>query len=78
MFGLELDEARALAVGIREDGTVRRARGLEAGGDLAAAATNALRDVQSAMTGEAPGRLGVAAINSRVGGGRRRSSRSLR
>lgn len=63
MLGLELDEARALAVGLDEQGTVRARAQVDAGGDLGRAAARALDQVQASMAGSGVGLLGVAASN---------------
>ena len=63
MIGLELDETRASAVGIDEQGTVRARAQMDADGDLGAAAARVLDQIHGAMAGSNAGLLGVAAIN---------------
>ena len=63
MLGLELDETRASAVGIDEQGTVRARAQMDADGDLGAAAAGVLDQIRGAMAGSDAGLLGVAAIN---------------
>ena len=63
MLGLELDDARALAVAVDDQGTVlARAQVDAAGGDLGAAAAQALAQVRAAA-GSGAGIAGVAAIS---------------
>jgi hypothetical protein len=63
MLGVELDDARAYAVGLDDQGNVLARAQIDAGGDLAGAAVKALEQVQGSMAGAPPGLLGVAAIN---------------
>jgi glucokinase len=60
MIGIELDDARAIAVRVDEQGRVL-ARAQADGGNLAAAAADVLARVQAPASG--PGVLGVAAVN---------------
>ena len=63
MLGIELDDARAHAVAVDDQGNVLARAQVEAGGDLAGAAAKALEQVQASIAGGAPSLLGVAAIN---------------
>jgi predicted NBD/HSP70 family sugar kinase len=63
MIGVELDEARALAIGVDDQGEVRARAQLDAAGDLGAAAAKAVSEVQNAMPGAVSGLIGVAAIS---------------
>ena len=63
MLGVELDEARVVAVAVDDQGTVLARAQSDAGGDLAAAAATALDQVQRAAAASGPGILGVAAIS---------------
>jgi hypothetical protein len=63
MLGIELDEVRAYAVGLDDQGKVLARAQADAGGDLAGAAMKALEQVQGSMAGAPPALLGVAAIN---------------
>jgi len=63
MIGVELDEARALAIGVDDQGQVLARAQLDAAGDLGAAAAKAVSEVQNAMPGAVPGLIGVAAIS---------------
>ena len=63
MLGLELDDTRAVAVVVDDQGTVRARAQADAGGDLGAAAARALEQIQISMGGSDAGVLGVAAIN---------------
>jgi hypothetical protein len=47
MLGLELEDARAIAVSVEDDGTVAARAVIGANGDLAAAAERALAQVAS-------------------------------
>src|SRR5256885_5258113 len=59
MLGLELDDARAIAVRVDDHGAVQARASVAANGDLAAAAAAALDQVTPA--GADPGAVGVAA-----------------
>ncbi len=59
MIGLELDDARVIAVRVDEAGAVEARAQEDAGGDLGAAAARALAQVE----GSIPGLIGVAATN---------------
>jgi len=63
MIGVELDESRALAIGLDEQGQVLARAQVDAAGDLGDAAAKAVAEVQQAMPGAVPGLIGVAAIN---------------
>jgi glucokinase len=63
MLGIELDEARVVAVAVDDQGTVLARAQSDAGGDLAGAAAAALDQIQSAAAASGPAMLGVAAIN---------------
>src|SRR5260221_5877932 len=63
MLGIELDDARAHAVSVDDQGNVLARAQVDAGGDLAGAAAKALEQVQASMAGGPPVLLGVAAIN---------------
>ena len=63
MLGLELDEARVVAVAVDEQGAVLARAQADAGGDLGAAAAKALDQVQGAAAASGPGILGLAAIS---------------
>ena len=63
MLGVELDEARVVAVVVDDQGTVLARAQSDASGDLAAASATALDQVQSAAAASGPGPLGVAAIS---------------
>lgn len=63
MIGVELDEARALAIGIDDRGQVVARAEVNAAGDLGAAAAQALADVRQAMPETAARLVGVAAIS---------------
>jgi glucokinase len=63
MIGLEIDEARVIAVGVDDRGTVLARAQAEAGGDLLAAAVGVLEQVQGSMAASGPGPLGVAATS---------------
>jgi len=60
MIGVELDDARVIAVRIDEQGQVLARAHAATGGDLAAAAADALARVEAWTSG--PGVLGVAAV----------------
>ncbi len=62
MLGVELDDHHVSAVDVDDHGTVVARAHAEPGGDLAAAAAQALAQVQSAASGQ-PQLLGVAALN---------------
>jgi predicted NBD/HSP70 family sugar kinase len=62
VIGLELNEARALAIGIDDQGQVLARAQVEAAGDLGGAAANAVAEVRKAPGAEA-GLIGIAAIN---------------
>jgi predicted NBD/HSP70 family sugar kinase len=61
MLGLDLDDARAIAVRVDDGGTVQARAAVVAQGDLAGAAARALAEVTSAASDERV--LGVAAFN---------------
>jgi len=61
MLGLDLDDARAIAVRVDDRGAVQARAVVDAQGDLAAAAARALGEVTSAASDERV--LGVAAFN---------------
>jgi hypothetical protein len=63
MLGLELDDTRAVAVRVDDKGGVQARAGVDAGGDLAAAAARAIEQVQVSAAGSNADLLGVAAIN---------------
>ena len=63
MLGLELDEARAVAVRVDDQGGVQARALVDADGDLAAAAARAIEQVQVSTAGSGTGLLGVAAMN---------------
>jgi len=63
MLGIELDDARAHAVSVDDQGQVLARAQVDASGDLAGAAVKALEQVQASMAGGPPALLGVAAIN---------------
>ena len=63
MLGLELDDTRAVAVRVDDQGNLRARAQVDAAGDLGAAAARALEQVQVSMAGSDAGLLGVAAIN---------------
>jgi len=63
MIGVELDEARALAIGVDDQGQVRARAQVDAAGDLGAAAAKAVAEVQQAMPGAVSGLIGVAAAS---------------
>ena len=63
MLGIELDDARAYAVGLDDQGKVLARAQVDAAGDLAGAAMKALEQVHGSMAGAPPALLGVAAIN---------------
>jgi glucokinase len=63
VIGLELDDTRALAVSIDDAGKILARARADAGGDLGAAVTKALAEVQSATTAAPPSVVGVAALN---------------
>jgi predicted NBD/HSP70 family sugar kinase len=63
MIGVELDEARALAIGVDDQGQVLARVQVDAAGDLGVAAATAVADVQKTMPGAAPGLIGVAVGN---------------
>lgn len=63
MLGLELDDTRAVAVRVDDQGSVRARAQVDAAGDLGAAAARALEQIQVSMAGSDAGLLGVAAIN---------------
>ncbi|MGH9142017.1 MAG: ROK family protein [Vicinamibacterales bacterium] len=62
MLGVELDDHYVSVVGVDDHGTVVARAHAEAGGDLAAAAAQALEQVLGAASGQ-PQLLGVAALN---------------
>jgi glucokinase len=63
MLGLELDDTRAVAVRVDDQGNLRARAQVDAAGDLGAAAARALEQVQVSMAWSDAGLLGVAAIN---------------
>lgn len=63
MLGLELDDTRASAVRIDDQGEVRARAQVDAAGDLGSAAARALEEIQVSLPGSDAGLLGVAAIN---------------
>jgi predicted NBD/HSP70 family sugar kinase len=63
MLGLELDDTRAVAVRVDDQGNLRARAQVDAAGDLGAAAARALEQIQVSMAGSDAGLLGVAAIN---------------
>ena len=63
MIGVELDEARALAIGVDDQGQVRARAQVDAAGDLGAAAAKAVADVRHAMPAAVPDLIGVAAAS---------------
>ena len=63
MIGVELDDARALAIGVDDQGEVRARAQVDAAGDLGAAAAKAVAEVQHAMPGAVSGLIGVAATS---------------
>jgi glucokinase len=63
MLGIELDDARAVAVRVDGDGAVQARAQVDAGGDLGSAAARALEQVRASMAGSDAGLLGLAAIN---------------
>jgi predicted NBD/HSP70 family sugar kinase len=63
MLGLELDDRRAVAVRVDDQGNVQARAQVDAAGDLGAAAARALEQIQVSMAGSDAGLLGVAAIN---------------
>ena len=63
MIGLELDDTHASVVGIDGEGKVLARAQADAGGDLGAAASRALEEVQASMAASGPVSVGVAAIN---------------
>lgn len=63
MLGLELDDTRAVAVRVDDQGEVRARAQVDADGDLGAAAERALAEIQISPTGSDAGLLGVAAID---------------
>ncbi len=62
MIGLELDDTRAVAVRVDDQGRVQARALVDAGGDLAAAAAGAIAQVQFPGAGSDAGLLGVAAM----------------
>jgi len=63
VIGLELDDARAVAVAVDDAGKVLARAQADAGGDLGAAAATALSQVRSAISAAPRGVIGVAAVN---------------
>jgi predicted NBD/HSP70 family sugar kinase len=63
VIGLELDESRAIAVAIDEQGGVVARAQVDAAGDLGAAANRAIEQVQTPGDSAARAILGVAAFN---------------
>ena len=63
MIGVELDETRALAIGVDDQGHVLARAQIDAAGDLGAAAANAVVEVQRSMPGAVSGLIGVAATS---------------
>jgi len=63
MTGVELDDARAVAVRVDDDGAVQARAQVDAGGDLGSAAARALDQVRVSAAGPDEGLLGIAAIN---------------
>ena len=63
MIGLELDDARVVAVAVDEQGHVLARAQADAGGNLGAAAAKALDEVQVPAAGSGAGILGVAAFS---------------
>ena len=63
MIGVELDDARALAIGVDDQGQVRARAQVDAAGDLGAAAAKAVAEVQQARPGAVSGLIGVAATS---------------
>ena len=61
VIGLELDDTRAVAVAVDDEGKVIARAQADAGGDLGAAAAKALAQVQGAIAAKSP--VGLAAIN---------------
>jgi glucokinase len=63
MIGLDLDETRALAVAVDDEGRVVARAQLDAAGDLGAAAGRAIDELQTPGNATGPSILGVAAFN---------------
>ncbi len=63
LIGLEIDDARVIAVATDDRGAVLARAQVDAGGDLGAAAGRALEQVQGPIAGSGPGPIGVAAVN---------------
>jgi glucokinase len=63
MLGIELDDTRAVAVRVDDQGAVQARAQIDAGGDLGSAAARALEQIQVSTAGPDADILGVAATN---------------